>query len=205
MIAMQTGWLFLMRQLLQYGLDLQEFGAEMCGADVREAKHENDIAIQSTVGSLLKNDELGEQMDRMERGGEPNKRGKRARVMDRRASSSRQEDYNYRGAQGQDFVELGESDSDSEDGDFQFLDDDDLYDHDGVSHSSDEESPSRNSSQANIQPQVNMGQVLEMMTALTNTMSSLNHKIENIESRVGDGSALLVMPPGENQWDAKKG
>lgn len=46
--------------------------------------------------------------------------------------------------------------------------------------------------------------VLEMMENLSTTMTALTQKIDAIESRVGDGTALLVMPNGENQWDAVK-
>lgn len=198
---MQIAWLFFMRQLLQYGLNLQEFGAEMCGADVQEATHENALAMQSAVGSLLNDDELADKSDNARRDqGRGGNQNRRTRVMNRRSSPSRGNDNDYdarqrRNVDDDEYISFG-SDSDSDDGDFEFLDDDD---YDEVS------GDENNNSNANAQPQVNMGQVLEMMTALTNTMSSLNHKIEHIESRVGDGSALLVMPPGENQWDAKKG
>ena len=50
----------------------------------------------------------------------------------------------------------------------------------------------------------NMSSVMDMMESLSSTMSALTKKIDSIESRVGDGSALLVMPPGENQWDSVK-
>lgn len=200
LIGMQIAWLFFMRQLLQYGLNLQEFGAEMCGADVEEATHENALAMQSAVGSLLNDDELAEKTGDAQRNASQRKQTRRTRVMNHRSSGSRGNDNDYnprnrRELEDDEYISFG-SGSDSEDGDFEFLDDSDYDESHGEEN---------NDSNANAQPQVNMGQVLEMMTALTNTMSSLNHKIEHIESRVGDGSALLVMPPGENQWDAKKG
>ena len=201
-MLLQTGWLFLMRQVLQYGLNLQEFGAEMCGADVEEATHENALAMQSTVGSLLKDDELGDKMDKMERGTQ--QRNKRMRVFNPRSpSSGHGYNNNYYPRNGQNMDDhLDMADSGSDDGDFELLDDSDFYEYDS---NSDEDLSDENGDLANTQPQLNMGQVVEMMTALTNTMSSLNQKIDAIESRVGDGSALLVMPPGENQWDANKG
>lgn len=145
LLLTQSIWLWIMHQVLQYGLNLKEFGSEICGdsADIAQAAEENAHAAHSAIGRLLGDDEYSRYHD----------------------------DIND-----EEFSDLGESDEN-------------MDAHQNRSNGSD---PST------------LSAVVEMMTTLTSTMAALNQKIDAIESRVGDGSALLVMPPGENQWDARK-
>lgn len=187
LILVQATWLFIMRQVLQYGLNLQEFGAEMCGADVVEAAHQNEVAMQDAVDSLL-DDDSDEPPRRRSHRNRPNRSNRRELLY----SDDEGEAHEYSGRGGfDDFQDLGEVDEYSySDEDYNDLEDDfDARD---------------NAINGDKRPKVDTAHVLEMLSALTTTMSALNQKIDTIESRVGDGSALLVMPPGENQWDAKK-
>jgi hypothetical protein len=149
LLVTQAIWMVLMHQVLQFGLNLQEFGTEICGDSIDAAAQENAIAMHSVVGRLLDDDELREEAH-PSHGGDV------------------EED---------EFELLGYEEDDGEP----------PYDHEIA----EESNPTLNS-------------IMEMMSTLTSTMSSLNQKINSIESRVGDGTALLVMPPGENQWDARK-
>lgn len=147
LLATQISWLVVMRQVLQFGLNLKEFGGVLCGDDpsTSSTRDESDFA-------LLPEHNEEDEIELEAQGG-----------------------YNDDPA--------------------------DQYEHGSGSSSVASNSPLGNSSEAANNP---INDVLSMMTALTSTMTALNNKIDAIESRVGDGSALLVMPPGENQWDARK-
>ena len=151
LVLTQAIWLWIMRQVLQFGLNLQEFGSEICGDHIDAAAQENAHAAQSAIGRLLGEDEYSDYRRELE--------------VDQHGDLEEEE------GRGENVGNVNEEHNNSDNG---------------------------NGNTPGI------AAVMEMMATLTSTMSSLNQKIDAIEARVGDGTALLVMPPGESQWDARK-
>jgi hypothetical protein len=179
LILSQAIWMWLMHQVLQFGLNLQEFGTEICGDRIESAAAENAIAMHSVIGRLLDHDEL-----------EQDSHTSRIASGHYHIRSSRDRNsHHYRDISEEDFQKL-DYDLENE------------IDHDGVAHGDHDDDENDPNPSSTDEPSLNS--VMALMTTLTSTMSALNHKIDAIESRVGDGTALLVMPPGENQWDARK-
>ena len=181
----QLFWLWIIRQVLQYEIDLQAFGSEICGDDpVSHDPYNSDIPMEEGTLSntrLLADDELHHgDIDIDEDDDELYGDSSPSATMTRNG-----------GARGNSMGEFGEYDSGN----------DDSMGDGARSHGS---SSPQAYADAQPPPANSLQSVMDLMANLTTTMSALHSKIDAIESRVGDGTALLVMPPGENQWDAKK-
>lgn len=201
-LALTGVWIILKYQLRRYGLDLEEFCPKTCGGAVKHNKAKNRrkimawIADRTGIPMPLEQEDLSDSLGSsvMIRG-EQSATKQKSRISPRR----QQQQLLLSRSSHSDGQELGTQQESYRNGEVEM---DKYLDHFEDEH--DAVDPNSHSPSSRFVRPSGTSSVLELMTNLSSTMSALNQKIDAIESRVGDGAALLVMPPGENQWDAVK-